>query len=218
MYEEKNDVYFGNIRSELLELIPQENRGGSVLEVGAGSGKNLIYAKKEGYANKIYGVELMELPNESQSDDAYEEFLIGNIETMPLHYKEDQFDVIIMGDVLEHLVDPYLIIRKFKKFLKPGGVLISSIPNVRNLKTFRNIFLRGSVRYTDEGLFDRTHLRFFTKKDIRDLFSNEGYEVVKMVSNLKSDRSSIARNNRITFGLFEEFLSLQYFTVAKNIK
>ena len=50
------------------------------------------------------------------------------------------------------------------------------------------------------------------------LFTNENYEIINIVSELKNSQSGIARNNRITFGLFEEFLSSQYFTVAKNIK
>jgi len=219
MYNEKNDIYFKNIRVELLDLIPQENRNGTVLEIGAGSGENLIYAKKHGYADKIYGVELMKIPNESQEDDKYEEFIIGNIETMPLNYEENQFDVIIMGDVIEHLVDPYSTVRKLKKFLKPDGVLISSIPNVRNLKTFRNLFLRGTFRYYDHGIFDRTHLRFFAKKDIMKLFTDVGYNIDKIMSELKYNVKSLeARRNRMTFGLFEEFLTPQYFTVARCVK
>jgi len=218
MYDEKYDTYFTGYRPELLDLIPEENRGGAVLEIGAGSGKNLIFAKKHGYAKKIYGVELMEIPDSFQKDDEYEEFIIGNIENIPLNYEENQFDVIIMADVLEHLVDPYIIVHKLKKFLKPGGVLVSSIPNVRNLKTFRNVFLRGTFRYYDDGIFDRTHLRWFTKKDIMKLFTDEGYEIAEIVSELKNKHNSIARNNRITFGLFEEFLSAQYYTVAKNVK
>ena len=218
MYDNKEDEYFAGYRPELLDLIPEENRNGTALEIGAGSGKNLIFAKKYGYAKKIYGVELIEIPNQFQSDSEYEEFIIGDIEALPLNYEENQFDVIIMGDVIEHLVDPYLIIRKLKKFLKPGGVIVSSIPNVRNLKTFRNLYMRGTFRYYDDGIFDRTHLRFFAKKDIMALFTNEGYEIVNIESELKNKRSSIARNNRITFGLFEEFLSSQYFTVAKNVK
>lgn len=216
MYDTKSKGYFENIRTPLLELIPLENRDGTILEIGAGAGDTLIYAKENGYAKNIYGIELVEIEKSNQISDKFEQFDIGNIEIMEFNYSNEQFDVIIMGDVLEHLVDPYLIVRKLKQYLKPDGVFIASIPNVRNLKTFRNIFLRGTFKYDDEGIFDRTHLRFFTKKNIIELFEDNGYKMQNIKSNLEFKGGSVAFKNKITFGIFEEFLSKQYFIVAKK--
>ena len=216
MYDTKTKGYFENIRMPLLELIPLENRNGSILEIGAGAGDTLIYAKKNGYAKTIYGVELVEIKDSTQQSDKFEQFDIGNIENMKLSYSDEKFDVIIMGDVLEHLVDPYKIVFNLKKYLKKDGVFIASIPNVRNLKTFKNIYLRGTFKYDDEGIFDRTHLRFFTKKNMIDLFEDNGYKVKKVKSNLSFKKGSVAFKNKVTFGVFEEFLSKQYFIVAKK--
>ena len=216
MYDKKESFYFKGVRDTLLNLIPQVNRNGTILEIGAAAGNNMIFAKQNGYANKIYGIELMHIPNSNQQNNEFEEFLIGDIENMNIPFEDEMFDVIIMGDVLEHLVDPYLIISKLKKLLKNNGVFVSSIPNVRNLKTFRNIFLRGTFKYDHHGIFDKTHLRFFTKKNIIALFEDEGLIVSKIESELKYRTGSISRNNRLTFGIFEEFLTTQYFSVAKK--
>jgi len=217
MYDTKDKTYFKQIRTPLLDLIPEENRNGNVLEVGAAAGDTMIYAKENGYANKIFGIELTEVPDSNQNNSNFEKFIIGNIENLNIPFQNNFFDVIIMGDVLEHLVDPYTVVNNMKKYLKPNGVVIASIPNVRNLKTFRNIYLRKSFNYSDQGIFDKTHLRFFTKKDTRALFEDEGYYVLDVISNLKFRKSSVATKNKLTFGLFEEFWTKQYFAIAKKI-
>lgn len=112
MYETKANNYFKNIRKELLELIPQQNRVGSILEIGAGSGATMIYAKENAYAKKIYGVELCKVEDSFQESSEFESFLIGNVEDMSLEYDEKSFDVILCADVLEHLVNPYEIVKK----------------------------------------------------------------------------------------------------------
>jgi SAM-dependent methyltransferase len=216
MYDTKSKSYHGSIRKPLLDFIPLQNRNGTTLEIGAGSGDNLIYAKKNGYAKVIYGIELVEIDGSFQKSNEFEQFIIGNIEHMELNFKNELFDVIVMGDVLEHLVDPYSIIREMKKYLTPNGVFVASIPNIRNLKTFRNIFVRGSFKYEDEGIFDRTHLRFFTKKNMIELFENNDCKVQRIKSSLEFKSGSVAFKNKITFGIFEEFLASQYYILAKN--
>lgn len=112
MYKTKRNNYFKNIRKELLDLIPQQNKRGSILELGAGSGATMIYAKQNGYAKKIYGIELCKVESSFHESSEFESFLIGNVENMNLNYDEKSFDVILCGDVLEHLIDPYEIVKK----------------------------------------------------------------------------------------------------------
>lgn len=216
MYDEKGKGYFLNIRKELLDLIPIENRKGTMLEIGAASGDNSIYAKKNGYAENIYGIELFNMDSSNQQNELFDEFIIGNIEDLDLTFENEKFDVILAGDVLEHLVDPYIIVEKLNKYLKPNGVLISSIPNIRYFRVLNNIVIKGDFKYTEKGILDKTHLRFFTKKNILDLFNMNKYKVEKIESNLKYLNNKSALLNKITFELLEEFLTKQYFIVCKK--
>jgi SAM-dependent methyltransferase len=99
-------------------------------------------------------------------------WLLGDVETVEL--PSDKFDLILALDVLEHLVDPWLVVRRLHSFMKPGGVLIASIPNVGHYSASVRLFLLGKWNYAGEGLLDRTHLRFFTRQSAIDLLTCSG--------------------------------------------
>ncbi len=205
-------------RKELLDLIPLSNRNGNLLEIGAGAGDTLLYAKENSFANNVYGVELCEIKKSNQDSEIFSDFIIGNIETITLPFENSQFDVIICGDVLEHLVNPYKTLQLLKKYLKPNGVIIASIPNIREFKTMKKIFFQGDFRYEDSGILDRTHLRFFCKKNIIDLFENEGLNIIKILSSNRGLAMRYTKRFRL-FKLFlqiffEEFVTVRYFVVA----
>jgi 2-polyprenyl-3-methyl-5-hydroxy-6-metoxy-1,4-benzoquinol methylase len=90
------------------------------------------------------------------------------------------FDCIIFNDVLEHMVDPWATLRATATYLAPEGTVVASIPNVRHIKVVANLLLRGDWTYTDMGILDRTHLRFFTAKTIRALFADSGFKVERL--------------------------------------
>ncbi|MCU1253870.1 MAG: glycosyl transferase, family 2 [Candidatus Angelobacter sp.] len=87
------------------------------------------------------------------------------------------YDTILFGDVLEHLVDPENVLRKASELLAPGGRVIICLPNIAHW-TIRASLLRGKFKYTSTGILDVTHLRFFTPKTARKLIENTGYEVI----------------------------------------
>lgn len=220
MYDNKKSKYFKNVRKELLDLIPNENKNGNLLEIGVGEGNTLLYAKENNYAQNIYGVELFKMENSNQTSSQFEEFLIANIEETELPFEDSKFDAILLGDVLEHLINPYTTLNNLKKYLKPNGVVIASIPNIREWKTMKTIFFKGDFKYTDSGILDKTHLRFFTKKNIIELFENNNYKIENIVgSNKGSAMRYLKRLRLFKFFLqvfFEELVSIQYFVVAKK--
>jgi len=216
MYETKINNYFKNIRKELLDLIPQQNKSGSILEIGAGSGATMIYAKQNGYAKKIYGIELCKVENSFQVSSEFESFLIGNVENMNFDYDEKSFDVILCGDVLEHLIDPYKIVKKMKFFLKNNGVIIASLPNIRQIHMMIQIYFKGDFRYEEVGILDKTHLRFFCKKNMIELFENEGLQVEQIVSNSNLIGRTTKLLNKLTFNIFDQFLAAQYYLVVRK--
>lgn len=216
MYDKKADGYFKNTRKELLDLIPQKNKNGSILEIGAGSGATLIYAKKNAYAQSIFGVELCSVANSFQQSKEFENFIIGNIESLELPFNKEQFDVILCADVLEHLVNPYDVVKKMQPFLKNSGVFIASLPNIRQMQMLKQIYIYGDFKYVDAGILDRTHLRFFCKKNMIELFENNGYKVDRIVSNSNLIGKTTKLINRVTFDLFDQFLAAQYYLVVSK--
>ncbi|HVZ95252.1 MAG TPA: class I SAM-dependent methyltransferase [Chitinophagaceae bacterium] len=218
-YLEKPGYYFQFTRTDLLDLLPKQNQFENVLEVGAGGGNSLLYLKQQGIAKKVTGVELFELPGTYQHNELIDRFLIANIELLPADTFSQEFDAIICGDVLEHLADPWSVRDKLLQWLKPGGYFLASIPNIREFKTVLKILLRGTFTYEQGGVMDKTHLRFFGKKNIIELLSANGLRIETMVSNLAypvANTKTRARINSLSFKIFEEFLAKQYFVLSKK--
>jgi 2-polyprenyl-3-methyl-5-hydroxy-6-metoxy-1,4-benzoquinol methylase len=171
LYESKVTGYFATARPDLLALHPV-NPGARVLEIGAGNGATLSLLKQSIPSVYAVGIELMPVASASEGP-APDLMLQGNIEQMDLT-ELGLFDLILCADVLEHLTDPWAAVSKLTQSLKPGGVLLASLPNVRNYRVLRQIAWHGSFRYESAGLFDRTHLRFFCRQDALELMSRAG--------------------------------------------
>ena len=88
----------------------------------------------------------------------------------------ERFDVLLFADVLEHLRDPQVVLRRVRPLLDLGGVVVASIPNVAH-GSLRVALLQGEFRYTSRGLLDDSHLRFFTRESITSLFEDAGYVI-----------------------------------------
>jgi 2-polyprenyl-3-methyl-5-hydroxy-6-metoxy-1,4-benzoquinol methylase len=216
LYKHKDDTYFSNTRFDLISLLPKQ-RVSRLLELGAGSCDTLVEIKRQNLAEVVVGIELIRLPKTNQENTLIDELHFGDFETLNIKFQAASFDVIICGDVLEHLVDPWSVVESLTRLLKPGGSFIVSCPNIRYYKTFVNIFMKGSFEYTDFGLFDKTHLRFFCRKDILSMLSKAGLIVESVTPAFKFyKKSKIYLLNAMTFGLFEQFLALQYAVHAKQ--
>lgn len=209
-YNNKPKGYFNHARHDLISMIPKSSYS-RVLEIGAGGGDTLLEIKRQKIADKIYGIELMQLPGSRQQSNSFEKFLIGDIEKMAMPFDDGYFDLIICGDVLEHLVDPWKMTEKISRLLKKGGLFLTSIPNIRVKSALVKIFLNGSFAYTSEGTFDRTHLRFFCKKDMIALVEVHGLQIEAIRRSFDFNPGSKGQIlNRLTFNIFEEFLALQF--------
>lgn len=210
-YLDKDNDYFSIVREDIISFIGNE-RNLDVLEIGAGTGETLLELKKRGVASRISGFDIVDINSNKEKFDL---FMIGNIENIESPFDRKVFDAIILADVLEHLVDPEQTIRKLIPCLKQGGSFYISLPNIRNIKALYQIFYKGSFKYTDSGIFDRTHLRFYCKNDMIQLVKLlDELKVVKVESNLRHTSSIKTTINKLTFGFFEQFLSLQYFIKA----
>ncbi len=156
----------------LIELI---GAGKNILEVGTSTGYVSRILKERG--NTVTGIEIDPGAGEIAGQHC-DSMFIGDIEKLDLdaYLAPSSFDVIIFGDVLEHLVSPEDVLRKVKKYLRPDGFLAISLPNVCHGDVILNLFM-GDFKYTSMGLLDATHLRFFGLRNIIDLFSRCGYSI-----------------------------------------
>lgn len=217
MYEDKSNNYFSFSRTDILKFVPVD-KNNKILEIGAGSGETLLTAKKAGLAEYIVGVDVTKVENSNQSHPAMDRFIIGNIENTELDFEENFFDVIICGDVLEHLVDPWQCLNKLRCFLQDDGVIIASIPNIRYWKVSIGLLVGGQWNYCDGGVLDRTHLRFFVNKTIHELFECANFQIQKI------DKMGPQRElgfaswalNMLTFGALSDLLTVQYIVVASK--
>ena len=199
----KKEAYYAHTRVDLvamLERIPEV-----VLEVGCGTGNTLRYLKEQG-ARHTYGIEV----NRAVAEEAtrqVDHLAIGDVETMEWPFAGQVFDCIILGDVLEHLRDPWQTVQMLHALLCPGGQVVASLPNVRFYGVTLPLLFGGRWTYADEGILDRTHLRFFTRKTAVELFSRAGFVVKRVSSNYGPRRQLI---NGLTLGVFRNLLARQH--------
>src|SRR5207253_11516920 len=85
-------------------------------------------------------------------------------------------EVVVCADVLEHLASPEWLLERIRGWLRPGGTLLVSLPNVANVSV-RLAVLAGRFPYAERGILDRTHLRFYTRRSARELIERSGLRV-----------------------------------------
>ncbi len=210
LYKDKSGKYFNLIRWDIISEIEQgQNR---ILEIGCGSGVTGLKLKKEGKAKEVIGIEISE-ENAKNAENNIDKVYLGNVETIELPFKDNEFDYIILGDVIEHLYDPWLLLSKIKSYLKPDGKIIASIPNVRCWKVLMPLIIYGRWDYIDNGLLDITHIRFFTKSTIKKMFVNEGLKINKLYALInKNTKTDIV--NKATLGILEDILTSHFIIVS----
>lgn len=213
IYQKKEPSYFSNVRKDIVHFI-KDRKGLKILEIGGGSGNTLLYLKENKIAAEIHMVDIMDLV---ANKEAFDSIQIIDIEEESLQ-TDERFDIIILADVLEHLKDPMAVISQLKEFLKKGGAFLVSIPNIRHYSAFIKIFLKGSFAYEDQGIFDKTHIRFFCKKDMKQLFEvYPDLQIEKTMPNNKVIKSKATLINTVTLGLCTQFFTSQYlFKITKG--
>jgi 2-polyprenyl-3-methyl-5-hydroxy-6-metoxy-1,4-benzoquinol methylase len=206
-----SDYYSRGLRTEIVEMIPADCK--TLLDVGCGNGVLGEYLKKNG-AERVCGIEVVEEAARN-AVSVLDEVLIGNIETMELPFDPESFDCIVCADVLEHLVDPWSVLCKLKGFIKPGGYLVASVPNVGFHRVVRNL-IKGHWRYEDAGVLDRTHLRFFTLEGIEELFAINSMKIEDIYRKIDGGLN-IKLLNFIFGNSLKESLVIQYVVRARVV-
>lgn len=200
--------YYSQARDELLGL--HRWRGGEhVLDLGCGAGGNAPYLRAQGVAS-ITGIEPVPAVA-AVAREVYDHVLLGTAEQC-LQALPVRPEVVVAADVLEHTVAPDAVLRTLLAVSAPGVRLLVSAPNVRHHSVLRMLVLHGQWRYQDEGIMDRTHLRWFTRASIQELLTSSGWAVEQTRPKFNTPRQSAW--NRGTFGRAEEFLGEQWLLVC----
>jgi len=165
----KADKLYSAFRPELLDFISP--LPGKILDVGCADGL-LGHLLKNRYGAEIWGVEVSPQMAEL-ARQRLDTVMVGSIEKILPLLPDNYFDAVILADVLEHLQDPYTILAELKRKTKDNGCFIASLPNVGHWAIIKNL-LNGLWRYEDYGLMDSSHLRWFTRETICDLFCEAG--------------------------------------------
>lgn len=177
-----NPAYVGP-RADILKLVPAGVR--RVLDVGCSVG-TLGQAIRERDGAEVTGIELDPRMG-AQARARLSAVHVASVEDETLFARlgEGRFDCIIFADLLEHLVDPWTALRRFVEHLAPDGVVVASLPNVRHYTTIRTLLFQGYWPYRDRGIHDRTHMRFFTLRNVRELFQSAGLTIGRIERNYR---------------------------------
>ncbi len=180
-YESAIDLRVSNnAHTHLYNFIQEDSEGNAsrVLEVGCSSGYFGEALRQAGH--EVWGVELS-AKAAARAREKLDHVFVGTIEEFLANdaLQGITFDYITFGDVLEHLVDPVRVLKACRRFLSSNGCIAASIPNVAH-KAVRLMLLEGRWDYAEFGILDNTHLRFFTRKSIVDMFTEAGFAVHRM--------------------------------------
>ena len=158
-----------NSHTLMVELVGGNKR---VLDVGCATGYLAQALVERGCT--VAGLEF-DAEAAEEARPHLERLVIGDLEEIDLAeaFGDDRFDVIVFGDVLEHLKDPLPVLRSARKLLAAGGSVVASIPNIAH-GSVRLALLAGRFDYQPLGLLDTTHIRFFTRSSVEDLFRDAG--------------------------------------------
>jgi 2-polyprenyl-3-methyl-5-hydroxy-6-metoxy-1,4-benzoquinol methylase len=174
--------YYSSANPDLLRAIPPDSK--RILEVGCGTGALASQFKRINPRCNYWGVEA----DYEASENARKSSDFDKVFTVKVEYfldgfeeRKSRFNCIVAGDVLEHLVDPQDVLSRLAKLLKPGGSIVASIPNVQHWTAIQTL-LNGDWPRHESGLFDRTHLRWFTRSSIVEMFEKAGLSVTKIIA------------------------------------
>jgi 2-polyprenyl-3-methyl-5-hydroxy-6-metoxy-1,4-benzoquinol methylase len=209
-FVDKDSHYYVRFKWWMLPLI--KDGPNIVMDLGCASGVMGRKLLETGKAKEVFGVEIFESAA-AEAATIYKKVHVGDIEEMQLDYN-GTFDYIICGDILEHLKDPYKIVRLLSLWLKPGGCLFVCLPNVRNYHVVAALVLHGKWDYVSAGIMDRTHLRFFTASSCKQMLLDANFDVYHEQMIISGPKKTFF--NRATFGLFREFLAEQTFCCGRT--
>ncbi|MBW8295553.1 class I SAM-dependent methyltransferase [Sphingopyxis sp.] len=163
--------YYCNPRNDVLSLL-RSSKADRILEIGGGDFPTLIETRSR-IGGEVWGVDIR------ASTTKLDRMIVGSVTSHIVREQlsEARFDVIIANDVVEHIEDTEAFFDILSKCVADRGEILISVPNIRNVKLLYHVFLKGRFPRDEAGLFDKTHLRWFCRKDVEKLAASAGLRV-----------------------------------------
>ena len=214
-----NSSYVGE-RTDILELLPKGTK--KILDIGCSIGSLAEQLKAEDPSREITGIE-QDQEMAKAARNKMDRVISADIEKIDLleYLSLDYFDCIIFADVLEHLIDPWQVLKSITRFLKNDKVIIASIPNIRHYSSVGSLLFGGYWPYRERGINDKNHLRFFALANIKEMFLDAGLEIVTIRRKYRIIERPHYINKCSKFfalPLIRDFITFQYLIVARKVQ
>ena len=207
----KDAAYYGRPRREMRRFVPADAR--RLLDVGCGAGAFAAGLKDERPGLEVWGVE-MDPAAAARASDVLDRVLVGDAAAVLPGLAAGRFDCVVLNDVLEHVMGPEALLAALRPLLAPGGRVVASLPNVRHWTVVADLVFRGRWEYTDEGILDRTHVRFFTRASLPGLFAAGGFALESVTGINRTGAAGFRLFDLLTFRRFADLGCLQFACVA----
>ena len=171
-----NETVYDSPRKDLVPFVPSGISAALDVGCAAGGFGRTIRAQRPGL--RLWGIEPDPRSADAARASGYEEVVTGFFPEAAARLSHHSYDAIFMMDVLEHMPNPASALLAAAYLLAVCGTVVASIPNARHVSVWWPLARHGQWTYTDTGLMDRTHIRWFTAATIRTIFAESGYDVV----------------------------------------
>lgn len=189
-----------------------------VLDIGCGDGAFAAGLRAErrqrGQDLEIWGLEL-DPEAALRAESSLDQVRCGAAEDLVAGLPSGHFQCVVMNDVIEHIAWPLPLLSALPAVLAPGGRLVTSIPNVRHFPHLWNLVVHGDWRYRDDGILDRTHLRFYTRQTMADLLAEAGFRVLEQRGINPTNSLRWRLFDLLSLGRARDMRYLQYACVAE---
>ncbi|QQS54016.1 MAG: class I SAM-dependent methyltransferase [Candidatus Competibacteraceae bacterium] len=203
--------YYTADRRDLVDFLRPHGRFGAVLDIGCAGGRLGRQLLQAGLAECCDGIE----PNAAaaiRATDLLHRVWVADLAAIAEQVPWTDYDLLIMADVLEHLIDPWQVLVELHRRARPGARLLLSVPNVRHKSVVLPLLFQGRFDYADAGILDRTHLHFFTRSSLLDAVGRAGWRVEVIAPYIKPKYRRWWYPHR----LLGEFLAVQYFLLVEK--
>lgn len=172
--------YYLYPRLELVQMVDEPvDKAMNILDIGCGCGAMLGRIKGIYPSASVHGIELV--PEAADIAKHMGDVICADAESVEFPWQEEYFDYVIMGDVLEHLREPDIVLQKVYKCLKKNGHIIVSMPNMKHYSVMLPLLVSDVFPYSDAGILDTTHLKMYTNTEIQRLIMRNGYAIEQLM-------------------------------------